>query len=108
MGTQHDKGVERFFEQILQAIEQKIRFDVVKVVLVASPGFVREQFLKWLWETATRRHLKWLLAQRPNFVAVHSSSGHKHALQEVLASPEVAARLSDTKYAVETQLLEQF
>jgi hypothetical protein len=33
--------MERFFDQILQAIESKIRFDVVKVVLVASPGFVR-------------------------------------------------------------------
>ena len=28
---------------------------------------------------------------------VHSSSGHKHALEEVLGQPEVTARLADTK-----------
>ena len=39
---------------------------------------------------------------------MHSSSGHLHALNEVLKSPEVLARLKDTKYARETRLMDEF
>lgn len=92
----------------MSAIEQKFRFDVIKVVLVASPGFLREQFLKWLWETCVRLDKKSLLEQKSKFLAVHSSSGHKHALAEILASPAAAAMLANTKYAEETKLLARF
>lgn len=59
-------------------------------------------------DTATRTGNKALLAQRANFVVVHSSSGHVHSLNEVLQSPEVTARLKDTKYARETRLMDEF
>ena len=59
-------------------------------------------------ETATRTGNKALLAQKANFVVVHSSSGHIHSLNEVLQSPEVTARLKDTKYARETKLMDDF
>jgi protein pelota len=106
--AQHDKGLVRFFESVLAAIEQKLRLDVLKVVLVASPGFVREAFLKWMWETVVRLDKKPLLEHKAKFVAVHATSGYKHALAEVLASPEAAKLLVDTKFAVEVKLLARF
>ena len=48
------------------------------------------------------------MENKPKFVAVHSSSGHKQALQEVLADPAVQSRLSDTKYAKEVRALDEF
>jgi len=39
---------------------------------------------------------------------VHCSSGHKHALQEILSDPMVMTRLSDTKYAQESKTLDRF
>jgi protein pelota len=47
----------------------------------------------------SRLDKKALLEQRAKFVAVHSTSGHKHALGEVLASPEALKLLADTKFA---------
>lgn len=38
----------------------------------------------------------------------HSSSGHKHALTEVMQDPSVQAKLSDTKSAKEVQALDNF
>lgn len=35
------KSLLKFYETVLQAIVRHIRFDVVKCVLVASPGFVK-------------------------------------------------------------------
>jgi protein pelota len=79
-----------------------------KPILLASPGFTATSFLKFIIETATRTGNKALLAQKPNFIVVHSSSGHLHSLHEVLQSPAVLTRLQDTQYARETRLMDEF
>lgn len=54
---------------------------VVKCVLVASPGFVKDQFISYLYKEAVRQDNKILLENRPKFMLVHSSSGHKYSLK---------------------------
>jgi protein pelota len=39
---------------------------------------------------------------------VKASSGHKHALEEVLSDPSILSQMEDTKVAKETQVLQQF
>lgn len=98
---------------------------VVKCILVASPGFVKDQFINYLFKEAVRQDNKTLLENRPKFMLVHSSSGHKYSLKgtscfalrikqsdptkkaqtqwntdcfaEILSDPTVTSRLSDTK-----------
>lgn len=43
-----------------------------------------------------------------SLIVVHLSSGHIHSLNEVLQSPAVQTRLSNTKYARETALMDTF
>ena len=40
---------------------------------------------------------KVLLENKSKFLLVHSSSGHKQVLKEILSDPAVASRLADTK-----------
>ena len=97
---------------------------MVKCILVASPGFVKvgvvgrcgylyralvsaitiytcpppqDQFYEYMYAEAAKHDIKVLFENKPKFLLIHSSSGHKHALKEVLADPAVAARLADTK-----------
>ncbi|NEU35943.1 hypothetical protein GN156_35395, partial [bacterium LRH843] len=35
---QHEKGLQRFFESVMQGLLRHVNFDVVKCVLIASPG----------------------------------------------------------------------
>ncbi|XP_029462626.1 protein pelota homolog [Rhinatrema bivittatum] len=106
--SQHDKALERFYEQVMQGILRHISFDVVKCVLIASPGFVREQFCDYMFQQAVKMDNKLLLENRSKFVQVHSSSGHKYSLKEVLSDPTVTSRLADTKAAGEVKALEDF
>eukprot|EP00064_Thunnus_orientalis_P007332 superscaffoldBa00000806_g7352 len=106
--TQHEKALERFYEAVMQAILRHINFDVVKCILVASPGFVKDQFITYLFREAVRQDNKILLENRPKFMLVHSSSGHKYSLKEILSDPTVTSRLSDTKAAGEVKALEDF
>ena len=48
------------------------------------------------------------MSNRDKFIQVHSSSGHKHALQEVLKDPFIRAKLADTKAANEQRVLDKF
>ncbi|XP_024913248.1 protein pelota homolog [Cynoglossus semilaevis] len=106
--TQHEKALERFYEAVMQAILRHINFDVVKCILVGSPGFVKDQFITYLYKEAVRQDNKVLLENRPKFMLVHASSGHKYSLKEILSDPAVTSRLSDTKAAGEVKALEDF
>lgn len=48
------------------------------------------------------------MENRSKFVLIHCSSGHKHALTEVMQDPSVQAKLADTKAAREVQALDKF
>lgn len=90
------------------AVVRHIDFAIVKALIIASPGFVRESFLKHLWAWAERHGHRHILDNRHLLVSVHSSSGFKHALNEVLADPTITARLQDTKAQQEVKALADF
>jgi protein pelota len=111
--TQHDKGTARFYEAVMQALLRHVDFDVVKCCLIASPGFVKDDFFRFMYDQAARRAdrekpLKALFEHKQKFVKCHAASGHKHALNEVLGDAAVMARMADTKAARETALLDRF
>lgn len=108
MCTQHDKAVTRFFDQVMQAVVRHINFDIVKCVLVASPGFVKDQFYDYMFQEAVKTDNKLLIDNKPKFVTTHASSGFKHSLREVLQDPALTSRLSDTKAASEVKALQDF
>ncbi|KAI9219899.1 pelota [Blastocladiella britannica] len=106
--SQFDKATKRFFEQIYQALVRHVDFAVIKCVLVASPGFFKDQLYEYIFTESVRLENRTLIENKSKFVVTHCSSGHKHALTELLADPAVTARLADTKFAIETRALDQF
>eukprot|EP01134_Creolimax_fragrantissima_P003055 CFRG3055T1 len=105
---QHDKGLEKFYEQILQGILKNFDFKLLKCILIASPGFLNEVLLTYMKDQAMKRELKPILENKQKFMLVRSSSGHKHALQEVMEDPAVVAKLQDTKAQEEVRVMSSF
>lgn len=106
--SQHDKGLARFYEAVMQGIIRHVNFDVVKCVLIASPGFVKDQFYEYMMQQAVKTDNKVLLENKSKFMLVHASSGFKHSLREILQDPAVVAKMSDTKAAGEVKTLQAF
>ncbi|KAJ3224482.1 hypothetical protein HDU81_008535 [Chytriomyces hyalinus] len=104
----HEKGMKRFFEQCYQAILKSVDFNVVKVLIVASPGFYKEQLFDYMKQTAVQTDNKEFLQFLPKILLIHCSSGQKHALGEALADEGVQSRLEDTKFATEVRALAKF
>ncbi|CAO1363939.1 unnamed protein product [Diamesa tonsa] len=106
--SQHEKGLAKFYESVLQGILRHINFDVIKCVILASPGFVKDQFYEYMYQQAIKSDIKVLFENKSKFMLVHASSGFKHSLKEVLQDPAVAARMADTKATGEVKVLEAF
>eukprot|EP01100_Stratorugosa_tubuloviscum_P015476 TRINITY_DN8945_c0_g1_i1.p1 TRINITY_DN8945_c0_g1~~TRINITY_DN8945_c0_g1_i1.p1 ORF type:complete len:388 (-),score=168.39 TRINITY_DN8945_c0_g1_i1:69-1232(-) len=106
--SQHDKALERFFQLILNSILQHLKFDVLKCCLIASPGFVKDQFWEFLQSEATRRDIKSITSSRDKFVLCHSFSAHKHEFKTIASNPAIASKLSETKAAGEVKALCDF
>jgi protein pelota len=102
-----ETATKKFFDAVLRAVEQHVDLSAIKVLLVGSPGFLKDEFYKHMIE-ATRRDERAIIENKAKIVLCHSSSGHKHALQEVLSRPELQNRLSATKAVAEVRALTDF
>ncbi|KAF1930522.1 uncharacterized protein M421DRAFT_376092 [Didymella exigua CBS 183.55] len=111
----HTKGMDKFFSTTLTTLLRQIDLPSTTAtqsktlpLLLASPGFVANAFLAYLKAEATRTTNKPLMSLVSNIVVAHSSSAHIHSLNEILSSPAITTKLSDTKYARETALMDRF
>lgn len=106
--AQHDKSLYKFYDQIIQAVIRHFNFDVIKCVIIASPGFVKDQYSDYMFSQAVKLEQRAIIENKSKFLLVHSSSGFKHSLKEVLADPAVTSRLTDTKATSEVRALDAF
>ncbi|KAI8079940.1 pelota [Halteromyces radiatus] len=106
--TNHEKGLTRFYDQIYQALIRTVDLSFIKAIILASPGFVKDQLYDYIFDQAVKTDNKALFENKYKFIQIHSSSGHKHALNEVMQDPAILARLADTKAAREVQALDAF
>lgn len=106
--TDHEKSLQRFFQTTFDSLLRQIDLANPKPVLLASPGFTASSFQQFIKTQASSGGNKQLSQLVPKIIVAHSASGHLHGLSEVLASPAVTSKLSDTKFARETQLMDRF
>ncbi|WPH01776.1 Hypothetical protein R9X50_00462900 [Acrodontium crateriforme] len=106
--SDHDKALQRFFQTTFDSVLRQIDLTDPKPLLLASPGFTATNFQQFIKTQASNGSNKQLQQLIPKLTVAHSASGHLHSLAEVMASPAVTTKLSDTKFARETQLMDRF
>ncbi|KAL6345057.1 hypothetical protein AAG906_013540 [Vitis piasezkii] len=104
----YEAALNKFFENVLQAFLKYVDFNVVRCAVIASPGFTKDQFHRHLLLEAERRQLRSIIENKSRIILVHTSSGYKHSLKEVLDAPNVMNMIKDTKAAQEVQALKDF
>ncbi|KAI3910703.1 hypothetical protein MKW92_045149 [Papaver armeniacum] len=104
----YEKALNMFFENVLLALLRNVDFTVVRCAVIASPGFTKDQFHKYLLLEAERRQLRPIIENKSRILLAHTSSGYMHSLKEVLDDPNVMNLIKDTKAAQEVQSLKDF
>ncbi|KAL0382722.1 UNVERIFIED_CONTAM: protein PELOTA 1 [Sesamum calycinum] len=84
-----------------KAFVKHVDFNVVRCAVIASPGFTKDQFHRHLLLEAERRQLRAIIENKSRIILVHTTSGYKHSLREVLDAPNVMNIIKNTKAAEE-------
>ncbi|CEF67537.1 Protein pelota homolog [Strongyloides ratti] len=95
--SQHDKALERFYKHISNAFIKTIDFDIVKCIIIASPGFYKDSFYDYLQNFMENNNKKMTQEEKNKFLLVHSTNGFKHSIKEVLTDPNIQKKLGATK-----------
>jgi protein pelota len=112
-GSSRDESINRFFGLIYESLLQNVNLDKVKVVLVCSPGTIRDEFMSYVnkklsgGETLSEP-AKLLLANRQKLLPVLVSSGQRNAINEALADRNIQHKVSATKCAADIKSWNQF
>ncbi|KAI0982982.1 hypothetical protein GJ496_002397 [Pomphorhynchus laevis] len=106
----HDKAVTKFFDTIALAISRHVDFNVVKVCIIASPGFLKEQFLEHMIQMASKNpsNFKMFADNKDKFILAHSSNGFKSALNDILQDQSILKKMSSTKAVLQMRDLQYF
>ncbi|XP_078175553.1 protein PELOTA 1-like isoform X1 [Carex rostrata] len=104
----YESALKKFFENVLQALLMHIDFSIIRCVVIASPGFTKDQFRDYLLMEAQRQDLKTIIKNKSRIIVAHATSGYTHSLKDVLQSPNVMNLIKDTKAAKEVRALKDF
>lgn len=109
IGSAFEKGIEKFYANVIAALLESFELKMLKAIILASPGQFREELYKRLMELAVKdESKKFINENKSKFVKVQVQSGQLAALEEALKEPRIAALLEGTKTAVESKLLDTF
>jgi protein pelota len=104
----HDKGLQKFYELLYAGIERHVDWNVTKVLILASPGFYKDDFYSYMISHATQLGNQGLLNSKSKILRAHASSGNPRSIPDVLSDPNLSALLADTRAAKETSALAAF
>ncbi|KAK7201148.1 eukaryotic peptide chain release factor subunit 1 [Novymonas esmeraldas] len=110
-GKARDKSIERFFKQSLDALVTHVDFEKTKLVLLCSPGHVREEFHAYVKEVTQRADhgpLREVYVNLAKFLLVKVSSTTISGLKEAFSDPGVAQRMESTKCVDDIRIWERF
>lgn len=100
----YEKAMNKFFSDIYKAICRGYDLDALRNILIGSPGFLAEEFFTFLTARFVREDHRPLITNAYKVQVVHCSSGHKHAVDEILADPNVISLLGDSAAVEESKI----
>ncbi|KAG2248404.1 hypothetical protein Bca52824_088032 [Brassica carinata] len=95
----YESALKKFFENVLQAFVKHVDFSVVRCA---------DQFHRHLLLEAERRQLRAIIENKSRIILVHTNSGYRHSLGEVLNAPNVMNMIKDAKAGKEVKALNDF
>ncbi|KAI5966849.1 DOM34 [Candida pseudojiufengensis] len=112
-----DKAMTSFYNMIIQGIIRHFDFNKLKVVILASPGFLAKTLYEKLIQeciamqnssTKESKIFQSILNNKNKILVTHSSTGYLQGLEEILNDKQSSKKLADTKFLEESEALTKF
>ncbi|GMH63941.1 hypothetical protein TrLO_g8088 [Triparma laevis f. longispina] len=98
----------KFYMKLYEGMLDVVDFENVKAILIGGPGFCPNDFYAFMVEQAQKDDNKILTSNLHRFVLCRASSGHKHAVDEMLSGEGVRGKIEDVKVFKDVECLEGF
>lgn len=103
----YDKALTRFFKEVADAVYLHVDWSQLKALVIAGPGFYKDQFFEYFLEDAQKHERKHILQKRDVMFAVPASSAYRHTLSELMSDAKVKRLLADTKALRQASCIDQ-
>ncbi|KTB17855.1 Protein DOM34 [Nakaseomyces glabratus] len=103
-----DEKTEKFYKAIYESIKKYYDFSKIKLILLCSPGFYAKTLLEKIIQYAQEERNKSIIDHQSLFLVAHCSTGYLQGINEVLKNPLYSTKLSDTKYAKDAAIMDEF
>ncbi|KAL8431667.1 hypothetical protein ACSSS7_005155 [Eimeria intestinalis] len=103
----YSKALSRFFKETADALISHVDWGNLKALVIAGPGFYKDQFLEYFMQEAQKHEHRHILQKRQLIILAHASSAYRHALSELMADAAVKRLLSDTKAVKQATYIDQ-
>lgn len=108
--SNHEKAMDKFFYYISDMLLNNINFEIVKCIVIGSPGFLKDQYREFLVniKNSSYKQYEELFKNEKKLFFVHSSGSSKQSLNEVLSKQDIKEKIFETKAYEDIRLMEKF
>ncbi|KAF8819354.1 putative Pelota [Cardiosporidium cionae] len=103
-----ERAKRSFFEKVIAGMLAHINFEFVQCIMIAGPGFIKDEFFTWMKKEANDKVYIPLLSKKDIIITAKASCVYKQALTEIMNKEEVKRVLTDTKAMLHIQALDKF
>jgi protein pelota len=100
----YKKSLMKFFQECYNAVSS-LDFARIKCLVIASPGFLNDQFLRHIKAEIEKDNDKIKVKWIEKIVLAKCSNGYLNSLNEVLEDPTVIARMENAKAVSQSRVL---
>ncbi|XVE96551.1 hypothetical protein REPUB_Repub02eG0232300 [Reevesia pubescens] len=104
--TNNKTASNKFYQQVFLAFVKHVDFNIVRCVVLGSPGSIKQEFRGYLFQEANRLKMKSIEDNKSRFVMVNI--GNKNSLKEILHDKEVMGSIQNTKAVMEIKAYKEF
>ncbi|KAK2196614.1 bifunctional eRF1 [Babesia duncani] len=104
--TPAEKATQSFFIKVLDKVAASINFEVAQSIIVAGPGFTRDDFIKFIVDKSlTLNHIE-VHKNISKFISCASTFSDKCAINEVLSDPVLSKKIGAIHFLQHDKALE--
>jgi protein pelota len=96
------------FERAAASLSEKVELGTMKVVIVASPGFLAREFVQFLRENAPKFPGVQPAFQANKFIEATVPNAYLDSLEDLLMQPEMEAHVQDMRAVRQAKMLGEF
>lgn len=108
--SNHEKAILKFFQYVTDMLFNNINFDIVKCIVIGSPGFIKDQYKEFFGNIKNNSYKQYetLFKNEKKLFYIHASGSSKQSLNEVLSKQDIKEKIFETKAYEDIRLMEKF